>query len=138
MLGRSVRMSWSGRAKRVSSSFACVERGVSARRLVGRFDRGSADVGMLSGPSPDIVGFARVSCAWCGMFVSRGLLVGLKTTEARYIISLGNSSTALPCPVLPCCVRSWKHGSCEKMERGVCPVDDGGASCCRLLVGHVL
>lgn len=50
-----MRISWSGRAKSVSRCEACAETGVRARFLVGRFERGSADMGMDSGPVPDMV-----------------------------------------------------------------------------------
>ncbi len=51
----SMRMSWSGLAKRASTEAACDERGVVARFLVGRWERGSAEVGIESGPGADIV-----------------------------------------------------------------------------------
>lgn len=51
-----MRISCSGRAKSVSRCEACAETGVRARFLVGRFERGSADTGIDSGPVPDMVG----------------------------------------------------------------------------------
>lgn len=50
-----MRMSWSGRAKRASTEAAWEERGVRARFLVARWERGSAEVGMDSGPGADMV-----------------------------------------------------------------------------------
>lgn len=58
-----MRISWSGRAKRVSSWEACAETGVRARFLVGRLERGSAETGMDSGPVPDMVGGGALFCA---------------------------------------------------------------------------
>lgn len=49
-------MFWSGRAKRASTEADWAETGVRARFLVGRWERGSAEVGIDSGPSPDILG----------------------------------------------------------------------------------
>ncbi len=49
------RISWSGLAKSASSCDAVWERGLRARFLVGRLERGSAEVGMLSGMGSDIV-----------------------------------------------------------------------------------
>ena len=48
-------ISRSGFAKRASTCEACAERGVRARFLVGRLDRGSAEVGIDSGIGSDIV-----------------------------------------------------------------------------------
>jgi hypothetical protein len=45
----------SGFAKRASTDEACSPRGVRARFFVGRFERGSADVGMDSGMGSDMV-----------------------------------------------------------------------------------
>jgi len=45
----------SGFAKRASTDEACSPRGVRARFFVGRFERGSADVGIDSGMGSDIV-----------------------------------------------------------------------------------
>jgi hypothetical protein len=50
-----IRISWSGLAKRASSCAAVWDLGERARFLVGRLERGSADVGMLSGICSDIV-----------------------------------------------------------------------------------
>lgn len=68
-----------GSLKSVSIWFACSECGVTARRFVGRLLRGSALVGIDSGPGSDIVavvvlvGYATaVICAtWevCGLFL---------------------------------------------------------------------
>lgn len=62
-----MRISWSGLAKRASSSAAWAETGVRARFLVGRLDRGSADVGMDSGPSPDMAAVWWDGCARVAM-----------------------------------------------------------------------
>lgn len=51
----SVGMEMSGLAKRASSWVAWAEVGVRARRLRGRRERGSADVGMDSGMGSDIL-----------------------------------------------------------------------------------
>ena len=48
-------ISRSGFAKRAVSWLACCKVGVRARRLVGRLERGSWEVGMLSGMGSDIV-----------------------------------------------------------------------------------
>ncbi len=48
-------MSRSGFAKRASTWDACCVTGVSARRLRGRLERGSWDVGMDSGMGSDIL-----------------------------------------------------------------------------------
>ena len=48
--------SLSGLAKRASSEAACWVVGVRARRLVGRFERGSWEVGIDSGIGSDIAG----------------------------------------------------------------------------------
>ena len=48
-------MSRSGFAKRASTEEAYASRGVRARFLVGRLERGSADVGIDSGIGSDIV-----------------------------------------------------------------------------------
>lgn len=55
-------MSMSGFAKSASSWFAWAETGVRARRLRGRLERGSADVGTDSGMGSDMmsVGFRRM------------------------------------------------------------------------------
>ena len=53
MLGRGI--SRSGLAKRAESWVAWAVVGVKARRLVGRLERGSWDVGMDSGIGSDIV-----------------------------------------------------------------------------------
>ena len=50
------RISWSGFLKRASSCRAVWERGERARFLIGRLDRGSAEVGMLSGMRSDMFG----------------------------------------------------------------------------------
>jgi hypothetical protein len=47
-------MFWSGLAKSAVNEAACDEVGDRARFLVGRWDRGSADVGIDSGPGADI------------------------------------------------------------------------------------
>lgn len=60
MATEGIRISWSGFANSWSTVRACADTGVRARFLVGRFERGSADVGMLSGPSPDMVGVVGV------------------------------------------------------------------------------
>lgn len=52
-----MRISWSGRLRRVSSWAFCAEVGERARFLVGRRERGSAETGIDSGPVPDILGF---------------------------------------------------------------------------------
>jgi hypothetical protein len=49
------RISWSGFLKRASSWAAVWERGERARFLRGRLERGSAEVGMLSGICSDMV-----------------------------------------------------------------------------------
>jgi hypothetical protein len=49
------RISWSGFAKRASSCAAVWDLGERARFFVGRLERGSAEVGMLSGMGSDIV-----------------------------------------------------------------------------------
>lgn len=49
-----MRISCSGLAKRASTEAACAETGVRARFLVGRWERGSAEVGMDSGPGADM------------------------------------------------------------------------------------
>ena len=49
------RISWSGFAKRASMWEAVSERGDRARFLRGRLERGSAEVGMLSGMGSDIL-----------------------------------------------------------------------------------
>jgi hypothetical protein len=51
--GRSMGLS-SGRAKRASTEAAWAETGVSARFLMGRLERRSEEVGMLSGPGSDM------------------------------------------------------------------------------------
>lgn len=48
-------ISRSGFAKRASTSAACTVRGVRARFLVGRLERGSAEVGIDSGMGSDMV-----------------------------------------------------------------------------------
>lgn len=48
-------MCWSGREKRWEREAAWVEEGDRARRFVGRWERGSAEVGIDSGPVPDIL-----------------------------------------------------------------------------------
>ena len=50
-------METSGFAKRASSWFAWAETGVRARRLRGRLERGSADVGIDSGMGSDMMGW---------------------------------------------------------------------------------
>lgn len=55
-------MSRSGFAKRASTWEACAVRGVRARFLVGRLERGSAEVGMDSGIGSDMVG-GRSECS---------------------------------------------------------------------------
>lgn len=50
-----MRISWSGRLRRVSSWAFCAEVGERARFLVGRRERGSAETGIDSGPVPDIL-----------------------------------------------------------------------------------
>lgn len=50
-----IRISWSGFANSASSWAAVWDFGDSARFLVGRLERGSAEVGMLSGIGSDIV-----------------------------------------------------------------------------------
>lgn len=66
-----MRMSWSGRAKRASTEAAWEERGVRARFLVARWERGSAEVGMDSGPGADMVvvgdGGGDEEFEWCGV-----------------------------------------------------------------------
>jgi hypothetical protein len=52
------RISWSGLEKRAEMWEAVSERGDRARFLSGRLERGSAEVGMLSGMGSDI----EVSC----------------------------------------------------------------------------
>lgn len=47
-------MSWSGLEKRASTCDAALERGERARFLMGRLERGSADVGIDSGMFSDI------------------------------------------------------------------------------------
>lgn len=53
-------ISWSGFAKRAETWEDTWERGERARFLRGRFERGSAEVGMLSGMGSDIL----LVCAW--------------------------------------------------------------------------
>jgi hypothetical protein len=53
-------ISWSGLANRASSCAAVCDFGERARFLVGRLERGSAEVGILSGICSDIV---RVLCS---------------------------------------------------------------------------
>ena len=48
-------ISRSGLAKRAEREVACWLVGVSARRLVGRLERGSAEVGIDSGMGSDII-----------------------------------------------------------------------------------
>jgi hypothetical protein len=55
VLEEGTRISWSGLAKRASSWAAVWERGERARFLVGRLERGSAEVGIDSGMGSDIV-----------------------------------------------------------------------------------
>lgn len=67
-----MRMSWSGRAKRASTEAAWAERGVRARFLVARWERGSAEVGMDSGPGADMVAVGGGDVGeeferWCGV-----------------------------------------------------------------------
>lgn len=58
-------MSRSGLEKRASTEAAWADEGVRARRLVGRRERGSADVGMDSGTSADMVVCACVCVCVC-------------------------------------------------------------------------
>lgn len=62
-----------GWEKRWVREAACAEEGVRARRLVGRWERGSAEVGTDSGPAPDILGgggrFGLMSVLCCGLVV---------------------------------------------------------------------
>jgi len=55
-------ISWSGLAKRASSCAAVCDLGERARFLVGRLERGSAEVGMLSGMASDIVMVLWIVC----------------------------------------------------------------------------
>lgn len=48
-------ISRSGCEKRDASDWACAEVGVSARRLVGRLERGSCEVGIDSGIGSDMI-----------------------------------------------------------------------------------
>ena len=63
-------MSRSGFAKRASTCEACSVRGVRARFLTGRLERGSADVGMASGIGSDIV-VRRIESGACGRIAQR-------------------------------------------------------------------
>lgn len=56
------RISCSGRAKSDSTDAAWADMGVRARRLVGRLERGSEEVGMLSAVPADM---AMVDSVWC-------------------------------------------------------------------------
>lgn len=68
MLVEGIRISWSGLAKRASSCAAVWDLGERARFLVGRLERGSAEVGMLSGIGSDIA-------VVCGVWCSESLLI---------------------------------------------------------------
>ena len=57
-MGRAI--SRSGFAKSASTWLACCEVGVRARRLRGRVERGSCDVGMDSGIGSDIVNLQEI------------------------------------------------------------------------------
>lgn len=48
-------MTWSGFSKRASREAAWADTGPRRRFLTGRLDRGSADVGMLSGMGSDML-----------------------------------------------------------------------------------
>lgn len=63
---RGMRISWSGFAKRELRDVAWAVVGVRARFFVGRLERGSADVGIDSGPSPDIA-VREVSCVFASV-----------------------------------------------------------------------
>lgn len=82
-------MSWSGLAKRASTEAACAETGVRARFLVGRRERGSAEVGTESGPSADMVmlllGVLSVPRGWIGVEAEMNVtsLWGEKEVEKR-------------------------------------------------------
>lgn len=57
-------ISRSGFANRASTWEACSVRGVRARFFTGRFERGSADVGIASGMGSDIVFAGEDGYAW--------------------------------------------------------------------------
>lgn len=57
-------MSRSGLEKRADSWLACCVVGVRARRLVGRLERGSWEVGIDSGMGSDIVTVEVIVCAF--------------------------------------------------------------------------
>lgn len=70
-------MFWSGLAKRAVSEAAWEDVGDRTRFLVARRERGSADVGIDSGPGADILGRVR-GCegVWRRLFVCVDLIEG--------------------------------------------------------------
>ncbi len=93
-------MSRSGLAKSASREAACAEVGERARRLVGRWERGSAEVGMDSGTSADML--LMLLCVYARL--GSGCVVLISVLGQEFATRRSAERTAMARNLLECAV----------------------------------